>query len=252
MSLVKDELTFDDLNGLDSSPDTVRKKFSDIFHENPDGIAVNSETRFGALKPAVTVQYNHPAYKVLGDITYSEGQVQDKGQVIMASNYAVNKGTETVTITLNLSGTLSQSDTSSSSVTAGMTFTTEFTIEGVFKIGGAFNTSITVGKSKTETKTTEASSSINVPVPPKSKKKVTIVGFLKEEKVSFSAPITVSGMMGANFPNPVGGDGGHYIWFDSVGNLLNKVTGSMNGQISRSMILDVNTEVGKAVPLCDE
>ena len=249
MSLVQDQLTFDDLNGLESSAELVRQKFGSIFSETPDGIAVNSETRFGALKPAVTEQYHHPAYKVLGDITYSEGAVQDKGQIIMASNYAVNNSAETITISLNLSGGKLQSDTTSSSVTAGMTFTTEFTIEGVFKMGGAFNTSITAGKSKTETKTTDVSSSVSVPVPPKSKKKVTMVGTLKEEKVSFSAPITVSGMMGANFPNPVGGDGGHYIWFDSVGNLLNKVTGSMNGQISRSMVLDVNTEVGKAEPL---
>lgn len=243
---IRQQLTFSDLPALDSSPSDVRKAFENKFGKNPDGIALNNETYFNAVTPAITQQYGHYCYKNLGEFNYSEGAITGDQSAVLGSNYAINNGDTEATITLQVSGSWTSSNTVSSSVTAGMSFSAEFTLEGVFKLGETFSISTTAGKSQTESKTLSQSASVSVKVPPKSKVKVSMVGTLKEETVNFSAPISVAGMFGANFPDRVNG---HYFWFAASAELLPKSSGTLTGTIKHASAFDVQTEIGASEPI---
>ena len=243
---VKQALTFSDLDGLDSSPDSVRSRFQSIYGKKPDGIALNSETYFNAVKPAITEQYGHSCYKILGDFTYTEGPAVDQGEIVVGSQTVINNGNQEATMTVNVNGSWTQSTTVSSSVTTGMSFTEEFGIEGIFKLGGSFSMSVTAGTSSTDSKTLGQSASVSVKVPPKSKVQVKMVGQLKQETVSFTAPIRASGIFGANFPDRVQG---HYFWFNDAGQVLNKTSGTLSGSVKRASAFDVQTTIDPAEPI---
>jgi hypothetical protein len=244
--MVQQALTFQDLTALDSSPDAVRSAFQKKFGKNPDGIALNDQTYFNAVQPPITQTYGHPCYKTLGSIDYTEGATTSGTSAILGSNYAVNNSDEEATITLTVNGSWTSSTSVSSSVTAGMSFSAEITLEGVFKLGESFNMSVTAGQSKTETVQQGSSATVQVTVPPRSRKKVTMVGTLKQEKVNFSAPISVNGMFGANFPDRVNG---HYFWFTAAYDLLPKTSGTLSGVITHASAFDVQTEIGAAEPI---
>ena len=57
MSLLQEYLTFDDLQGLDCSPEDVRVAFKREIGQNSDGILVNKERHSRAVKPAITKTY---------------------------------------------------------------------------------------------------------------------------------------------------------------------------------------------------
>ena len=243
---VQELFSFSDLPAVDSSPTAVRQKFQDTFGKNPDGICVNSETYFNAVKPAITQQYGHPCYKALGVFEYQEAASQPPQSAIVGSNYAINNGSEEAQISLTVDGSWSEETSWSSSTTTGLTISEEFTIEGVFKLGASFSVSTTVGESKSNTVAKSSSASVTVTVPPKSKKKIQMVGTLQEEAMNFQAPIAVQGMFGANFPDRVQG---HYFWFLSAGQVLPQTTGEIQGTIKHTAVFNVQTEIGETEPL---
>ena len=243
---IQEYLAFDDLQGLDSNPNAVREAFAKEFGENPDGICVNKETYFGAVKPAITERYGHYCYKRLGTYEFTTDDVEPPQQAIVGSNTAINQGDSSATIQLTVNGSWSESTGYSSSVTTGMKFSTELTIEGVFKIGSEFSMSVTAGSSHTSSVSRSASSSVSVQVPPRSKVKVDMVATMKKEKLGFKVPIDVSGMFGANFPDRVKG---HYFWFLDARSVLPKTSGEITGVINGTRSFDVHTVIGKAIPL---
>jgi hypothetical protein len=239
-------LSFNDLPALNSSPAAVRQKFNDLYKKNPDGISVNNETYFGAVTPAITEQYGHPCYKTLGEFNYVEAASKPPSDAIVGSNYATNDSDEEATITVTVEGAWSQTQSWSSETTTGLSFTEEFTIEGVFKIGTTFNVSTTVGQSKSTTVSKTASASVSVSVPPRSRKQITMVATMQQETLNFTAPISVQGMFGANFPDRVNG---HYFWFNDAAQLLPTTSGQIKGSISNTSALHVQTTVGNAEPV---
>ncbi|XP_065838879.1 hydralysin-like [Oscarella lobularis] len=243
---VKQALTFSDLDGLGSSPDSVRSRFQSIYGKRPDGIALNSETYFNAVKPAITEQYGLSCYKVLGDFTYTEGPAVDQGEIVVGSQSVLNYGDQEATMTVNVNGSWTQSTTVTSSITTGMSFTAEFAIEGVFKLGGSFNMSVTAGRSSTDSKTLGQSVSVSVTVPARSRVQVKMVGQLKQEAVSFTAPIRASGEFGANFSDRVKG---HYFWFNNAEQVLNKTSGILSGSVKRASAFNVQTTIDPAEPI---
>lgn len=101
---IREQLTFSDLSALDSSPDSVRQAFNNMYDKNPDGIALNDQTYFNAVTPAITQQYGHYCYKNLGEFSYDEGAVTGDRSMVLGSNYAINHGDEPATISLQVSG----------------------------------------------------------------------------------------------------------------------------------------------------
>ncbi|MBK9261366.1 MAG: hydralysin-2 [Polyangiaceae bacterium] len=238
---VKEALSFSDLVALSSSPDSVREAFKKHYNKTPDGISVNSETYFDAVKPAITERYGHPCYKTLGDVTYVEGPSEDGVSAIVGTQYAVNNSDQPAQITLAVNGSWSETTTVESSVTVGMKFSSEIGLEGVFKSGMEFSTSITAGQSSSKSVARGSEASVTVTLPPKSRQRVDIVATMRKQSMAFSAPIRVQGMFGANFPDRVNG---HYFWFLSAHEVLHKTEGVLKGKISNTAAFETHTTVG--------
>ena len=243
---VQEYMTFDDLQGVDSSPNGVREALSKEFGKTPDGICVNKETYFNAVKPAITERYGYYCYKRLGQYEFTSDDVEPLQQAIVGSNTAINQGDSSATIQLTVNGSWSDSTGYTSSVTTGMNFSTQFDIEGAFKMGTEFSISVTAGSSHSSSVSKSASSSVSVTVPPRSKVKVDMMADMKKEKLGFKVPIEISGMFGANFPNLVKG---HYFWFLDARTVLPKTSGEITGVINGTRSFAVQTIIRKAEPL---
>lgn len=240
--MIQEYLVWSDLQALDSSPSAVREKFDSLYSKNPDGIALNDTTYFNAVQPAITQQYGHYCYKQLSEITYTEAG-QSSNDAVVGSNTAYNNSDAEAEIALTVSGGWTETTEWSSSVTAGMTFSAEIGLEGVFKMGMSFNVSTTIGQSKSSSVNKGASSTVTVKVPAHSAITVELVATMKKETMDFSAPIQVSGMFGANFPDRVEG---HYFWFADAGSVLPKTSGTLTGQITGTAAFNVQTKINPA------
>lgn len=243
---IQELLTFDDLQGLDSSPEDVRGKFRDRFGSQPDGICVNDEGRFDFVSPTITHDYGDPSYKTLGKYEFTKYSDSPPITAVIGSNTALNYGDTNATIQLTVGGSWSQTTSVSSSITSGMKFSEEFGIEGIFKFGMEFSVSVTAGKSSSNSETRQTSSTVSVNVPPRSKVEVQMVATEKKETIEFKVPIDVTGTFGANFPDPVQG---HYFWFLDCSQALPKLSGEITGEITGTDSMDFHTEIGKAEPL---
>ena len=247
---VKELLTLSDLPSLNSSPESIRSAFKSKFDNViPAGISVNNETSLNAVEPAITERYSQYCYKTLGKFSFTKGSIASPTSVIVGKNVVINYGDEITTVTLELQGSWKNEQTWSSESVTGLPFSSKFTIEGVFESGAEFSVSTTVGESRTESESKTASTSIEVTVPPKSKRKVFMIGTLKKEFVHFSAPISVNGLFGANFPEKVKN---HYYWFLDASNALNTTSGKIVGTIKRSSVFNIHTEIGQTEPLTPE
>ncbi|MCY0910541.1 hypothetical protein [Massilia antarctica] len=238
---VQEALSFNDLTYLNSSPSAVRAYFETAYSKNPDGISVNSETYYYAVTPAITAQYGHPCYKTLGPFNYVTNPSAPPTSAIVGSNYAINNGDDPAQVSLTVEGAWSDATSWSSETTTGLTLSSEFTIEGVFKTGASFSVSTTVGQSSSQSTSRSSSSTVTVTVPGRSKRKVSMVGTMSDESMSFTAPIAVQGYFGANFPDRVNG---HYFWFADASSALPKTSGTIQGTIRRTSVFNVQTEIG--------
>ncbi|HEU4964013.1 MAG TPA: hydralysin-2 [Bacilli bacterium] len=243
---VQEALSFNDLPALNSSPDSVRTYFANTYGETPDGISVNSETYFNAVTPAITQTYGHPCYKTLGDFTYTQQASSPPQSLVLGTNYAINNSNESAQISITVQGEWSDTQTWSSESTTGLSFTETFKIEGIFESGTSFNVSTTSGQSSSSTSTKTISSTVTVEVPPMSKKLVSIVAQMSIETVNYTAPISVQGFFGANFPDRVQD---HYFWFASADQCLNSTTGTIKGSVTNSNTFNVQTEIGASEPV---
>ena len=243
--MAQEYLVWSDLQALQSSPSAVRDKFGSMYGKTPDGIALNDTTYYDAVTPAITQQYGHYCYKTLGEISYSE-EGQQANQAVVGTNTAYNNSDQPASISLTVNGGWSETTGWSTSLTEGMTFSESVTLEGVFQMGMQFNVSATVGQSGSNTVNKGASATVTVTVPPKSQIKIDMVATMKTETMDFSAPIQVTGMFGANFPDRVNG---HYFWFADAGSLLPQTSGTLTGKISGTAAFDVQTHINPAQPI---
>ncbi|WP_347351519.1 hypothetical protein [Intrasporangium sp.] len=241
-------LTFSDLQGLQSSPDAVRQAFDKQFGKRPDGLALNDSTYYNAVQPPITQQYGHFCYKSVTDYQFGPSQADPPHDAIVGSNTAKNNGDTEAEISLSVTGTWTEETGWSSSVTTGLTYSEEFTLEGVFKMGMSFSVAVTAGKSGSSSVSKSSSASVTVKVPPRSQVTVSMIATMKKEKMPFLAPIRVSGMFGANFPERVNG---HYFWFSGADVLLPRTQGEITGVIEGTAAFDVHTDIGPATPISD-
>jgi len=241
----REYFSFSDLSAMGSSPAALREKIKSIYGSNPAGLAVNHETYYDAVKPAITEQYGHWCYKTPGEYQFTSDVVDpDSQQVVAGSNYAYNRSTAPATITVQVTGSWSETDSWSSSITSGMTYSAEVGIEGILKIGSSFSISVTAGRGGSKTKTQSVTHTAAIEVPPNKKCKVSIVATQKTESMDFKVPIDVDGYFGSNFDYPVG-DGGHYFWFDHSSRVLPRQSGELTGTIKCVRAMDAQTEIGQ-------
>ncbi|XP_057312048.1 hydralysin-like [Hydractinia symbiolongicarpus] len=246
--VVKEYLKFSDLEGLDANPNSVRESFKKIFGEKPDGIALNNETYYSAVKPPITEQYGHWCYKnVEGEEIISRDSPKPNTDVL-GSNTAYNHGDTDATVQLSVTGKWTDTTGWNASITTGMSFDTKIGVEGVFTFGTSFKIDVTAGTSGSHSVEKSVTSTISVPVKARSKVKVDMVATMREETITYNMPISVRGMMGANFPDRVKG---HYFWFSTIEDLVPKTSGDITCKINGVHAMDTHTVVHKAEPIND-
>lgn len=239
--VLQEYLLFKDLPALNSNPDQIRSRFENIFHAKPDGIALNHETYYNAVKPPITEQYGRYCYKKVGEMTLipRPGSSSEK-VMIVGTDYIENNSKFTTTQASTVKGTWAESVSHTTSSTVGLTFGQKITFEGIFEMGMEFSASVTTEETVTERQEQEKSSTVTVTLPPYSAAKVSMQATMREETMDFTAPITISGYFGANFPSKVDG---HYFWFESANNLLPMTSGTLTGRITGVKAFDVHTVV---------
>nr|2ZTB_A Chain A, Crystal protein [Bacillus thuringiensis serovar dakota]2ZTB_B Chain B, Crystal protein [Bacillus thuringiensis serovar dakota] len=251
MDVIREYLMFNELSALSSSPESVRSRFSSIYGTNPDGIALNNETYFNAVKPPITAQYGYYCYKNVGTVQYVNRPTDINPNVILAQDTLTNNTNEPFTTTITITGSFTNTSTVTSSTTTGFKFTSKLSIKKVFEIGGEVSFSTTIGTSETTTETITVSKSVTVTVPAQSRRTIQLTAKIAKESADFSAPITVDGYFGANFPKRVG-PGGHYFWFNPARDVLNTTSGTLRGTVTNVSSFDFQTIVQPARSLLDE
>lgn len=247
MAVGQEYLTFSDLAGLQSSPSDVRSAFKDQYDGvTPSGLALNDSTYYDAVQPPITQQYGHYCYKTVTDYEFGPSENESSQVASVGSNIAKNDGDTEAEIDLTVTGDWTEEIGWSSTVTPGLTYSKEFTVEGAFKMGLAFSIGVTAGKSGSSSTPKSSSSTVTVKVPPHSQVEVIMVVTMKKERLPFEAPITVSGMMGANFPERVRE---HCFWFSDIQSLVPWTSGMINGVIDGTAMFDPYTVISPAAPL---
>lgn len=240
---VQEFLSFGDLKDLGSSPDAVRQKFTEYFNSQPQGLALNSETYFAAVKPPITEQYGHPCYKVVGNFVYQVPTISPDDQRVVALSWAVNNTDEEQDVAVTLSGSRSKSTTVTWQQDVGLKVTAEVTAKEIFKFGGEISVTESVGKQWSQSEDVSVSTTVTVKVPPRSKRKVTIVGTHRQESVNFQAPISVWGYFGANYDHRVRD---HYYWFLSSNLVLPQSSGTIRGTLKHADVYELHTQIDVA------
>ncbi|MGX5376484.1 hydralysin-2 [Bacillus cereus] len=243
--IIQELLSFSDLDSLDSTPDSIIDAFKDLYGLLPDEISVNNETFPSHNKLAITKQYGHPCYKMLGPFTFHNIKKSTKTEVILGDQFVCNPCSQEAEIVVSIKEKWTNIQSWTSESTSGLTLSSEFIIEGEFKSGNKFNISTFIGESGSKSIITSPSIKRSVKVPPNSQIKITMLGTLITEILHFQSIITVQGMFGASFPHMVRG---HYVGFKSAGHILNKTFGFIKGSINNTVLQDITMKIGEIEP----
>ncbi|NOQ26771.1 MAG: hypothetical protein GQ564_15530 [Bacteroidales bacterium] len=208
-----EKLTFSDLEFYNASPSYIRQSFTDYFGTTPDGIAVNNETYYNAVTPAITEQEGNYCYnKVYSSTIHNQSLSSYSSRVF--ETYATNGGPSAVPVTKHLAYT--EATGTNWNITAGSSISLEATL--------GFHIPFTVDAESTLTVTGylegstggsassafEFSDDFTVTVPAYSKQKLSLHFVLADGVADLWWPVNLEGWFGANFPNKVND---HYWWF---------------------------------------
>ena len=225
---VEEPLKFSDLDDWGSSDSQVRKSFKDRFHSQPDGIALNKETKFNAVTPAITDQYKHPCKKAVGELDWDPESESTPTDVVLWTYLFVNHDTDEELI-VDATQPVNWKNSVSTTVGAGVKFATaeetsiklfshEWTVEVSISFEHNWSREIEAGTTVT----------IHTRVPPLRQRRVEVSAVLRKTTLAYSGIASVSGMFGANFPKPVEK---HYFWFMDEASILPTTSKSVSGVV---------------------
>lgn len=208
-----EKLTFGDLEFYNASPAYIRQSFTDYFGTTPDGIAVNNETYYNAVTPAITEQYGKYCYNKVYTPTIHNKSLSSYSSRVFET-YATNGGPSVAHVEKTLAFT--EATGTNWNITAGSSISLEATL--------GFHIPFTVDAESTLTVTgylegsTGGSASsaftfsdvVGIDVPAYSKQKLSLHFVLADGQADLWWPVELDGWFGANFPNKVQD---HYWWF---------------------------------------
>ena len=200
---------WDDMLAAVMPKNSVIDAYKREFGTKPDEVHLNDE---------FCKNYGWLSYNSVGDLTYYNVAIVPKSNVESERILTNNTDFET-TYSTKLSTTVTNSATmmvtSASSITTGSSVTVGSESLG---IGAEFSTSFTisneVGSSSTQETSVTIEDTINVTLKPNSKVRVYLQVEWESRTQDWEMPVEIDphGLTGAQFPKPVGGDGGHYHW----------------------------------------
>ncbi|NEP04463.1 MAG: hypothetical protein F6K34_06260 [Okeania sp. SIO4D6] len=175
----------------------------------------------------------------------------------MGSNVVINEGEDEATLEATVEGSWEDTINWTRSNSRGVEVHGGFNLE-VVEGGASYTVEITEETGGSQSESRSSSSTIVVKVPGKSKREVLMIGKLETGAISYEAQIHFGGLVGANFPKPVGpGDNMHYFWFADVHWIMNHVLdpealarpSMLNIDVKTAHIFDVVTKIKPAEQL---
>jgi hypothetical protein len=221
----RERARFDDLGAFSSSPEAVRAEFKRRYENmEPDGISLNSETRFNAVKPAITEQYGYWCDKVLGPVVFASNLLPPSSE-LLASEIVQNTTNSEIEVEVTITGRWKELEMF---LLMGMNWSRSITLTGQYHDGIAFNENIPVNQRRVREPERASTTRVKVKVPPRSRVTVKMIGERRTERLTSRPTVTLEGWFGANFPHRVRG---HYFWFESAASFVKQA--EMHGFIER-------------------
>ena len=212
--------TWKDLNAVNISKNCVSEMFQTGFNEKPKAVYLNE---------GICITYGHLCHNVLGKISYGAQSTMPITKVAKSNKIYNDSGNK-----VDANAVLTASEYKSASVTitesSSLSFGSKITIGSeALGIAAEFSTQFTVensvGSTSSSSTAVEVGDNIVVHLEPNSSAQVELDVQWTQMKENFTIPLTVSGMVGADFGHQVKG---HNFWFLGLpSNLHSSLTGSV-------------------------
>ena len=224
--------TWDDLLALKTSKNDVLEMFRSRFGEKPKAVYLNED---------ICIQYGHLCHNVLGEVSYETRSIKPITNVAKSNKIYNDSGNK-----VDVNVILKASEYKSASVTitesSSLSFGSKITIGSKdLGIAAEFSTQFTVensvGSTSSSSTAVEVGDNIVVHLEPNSKAQVELDVQWTQMKEKFTIPLTVSGMVGADFGHQVEG---HYFWFLVLPSTLHS---SLTGSVETAYNIEGNTKI---------
>ena len=200
---------WDDMLAANMPKASVENAYQQEFGTKPDQVHLNDE---------FCKNYGWLSYNNLGDLQYYNVKITPLSNVEnerILRNDSDEPYEHTITLSTTASNSATAQVTNSSSISIGNTITVGSEAFGIQdEFSESFTFSNEVGSSSTQSTSVTISDTVNVTVQPHSSVRVYLQVEWTNRTQDWDMPVEIDpyGMTGAQFPHPVGGDGGHYYW----------------------------------------
>ena len=201
--------TWDDMIAANMPKASVEKAYQHKFGTKPDKVHLNDD---------FCKEYGWLSYNNLGELQYYNVKLNPMSNV--ENERTLKNDTDepyehSVTLSTTTSNSATVHVTNSSSISIGNKITVGSEALGIKdEFSESFTFTNEVGSSSTQSTSVTVSDTVKVTVPPHSSVRVYLQVEWTERTQDWDMPVEIDpyGMTGAQFPKPVGGEGGHYYW----------------------------------------
>ena len=201
--------TWDDMIAANMPKASVENAYKQKYGTKPDQVHLNDD---------FCKNYGWLSYNLLGELQYYNVKITPKSNVEnerILSNDTDEAYQETLMLSTTASNSATMHVTSSSSISIGNNITVGSDALGIKdEFSQSFTFSNEVGSSSTQSTSVTITDTITVTVPPHSSIRVYLQVEWTQRNQDWDMPVNIDqyGRTGAQFPHPVGGNGGHYYW----------------------------------------